>query len=316
MTATLTHRPGADIFGVTPATAALIRERAGARHANRVPDQRKPYPYWWVISEPGQPGAEFLDRRGRKDLEEKAKYECQYLKYDIRHEPLLRSIQVDGLEVGFITRNRYGAAVLNTDLLPMIDIDVRTDDGEEERWDPRLSSYVPRPYPVQEHELAKAMVTLTGAPFGRAIDVFSSSTDPAVLNLLHDWWPYSDPEHPENDPEGLSLTVNVFATQNGYRVVFNQPLVITPENCRQVEGLLRFCYSDPAYLRIACEQQLWRSRLTRKPWRTNEPEGQPLRFLYSVSSGVVSYAPAPPTDPLLAPLWEVLTADNREFCID
>ncbi len=307
MSATLSRPEAAELFQLTPATKALLRQRMQDRHANRMPDTEGSV--WWIVDSAEHPGFKRLGEgwEGKTALSES---DYAHLGYDIGIEPLLRSIQVDGLEVGFITRNRYGAAVLNTDLLPMFDIDTQTDEGE--LWDPRLGGEDGSHYPVTEGELKQALVELTSGRFGREVYPLNPPGCRAFQHLVSSHWPYFFGEG-EPSEDGTELSASVFSTTNGYRVVLHQPLVITKENTGAVNGLMRFLYTDDSYRSIAVAQQLWRSRLTKKPWRGEEPKGRPLQFEFSVSGGEVSLETMAPSNPLLQPLWDVLTADNRDL---
>ena len=316
MNSTLTSR-SEGLFQLPPSTLQLIRQRAQGRHDSRV--KLTTDSQWWRVDSPDHPGFSLLDQHGKELVAEQASGDAHYpdyahLKYDIGTEPLLRSIEVDGLEVGFITRNRYGAAVLNTDLLAMVDIDVRTDDCAT--WDPRIHGPGAPRYPVSEVELRSALHELTRGRFGRAIDYFETTDSPAFRQLVACHWPDDRLLGDEPAPAGVDVSVVVFETHNGYRLVLDKPLVITEDNECEVASLMRFLYADPDYCRIACRQKLWRSRLTRKPWRREEPKGQPLQFLFQVSGGDVSYERPSSGDPLLAPLYEVLLADNSGLHID
>ena len=316
MNQTLATR-GEGLFLLPPSTLQLVRQRAQGRHDSRV--KLATDPQWWRVDSPDHPGFELLDQHGKEQVVAQAHGDEHYpdyshLKYDIGNEPLLRSIEVDGLEVGFITRNYYGAAVLNTDLLAMIDIDVRTDDCAT--WDPRIHGPSAPRYPVSEVELRNALRELTRGRFGRAIDYFETTDSPAFRQLVACHWPDERLIGDDPIPAGVDVSVAVFETHNGYRLVLDKPLVITEENEREVSSLMRFLYADPDYRQIACRQKLWRSRLTRKPWRKEEPKGQPLRFLFQMSGGDVSYERLSVSDPLLAPLFEVLMADNSDLHID
>jgi hypothetical protein len=300
-----------ELFQSEPELRLLLQQRQVDLHAKRLPDtQRQP---WWQVDSIDHPGFQRLtkgEQRNVVDPSDSLGY--GHLGYEIGTEPLLRSIQVDGLEVGYISRNRYGAAVLNTPLLPMIDVDIK---GEgEELWDPRLGgSYgFGNHYPVSRAELVSALRELTMGRFGREVDPIYPPGSTAFQRLVSYRWPAftGEGEPPES---GRELSAWVFRTWNGYRVVLHDPLAITDENTKAVDGLMRFLYSDRAYREIACQQKLWRSRLTRKPWRRDEPKGQPLEFEFCVEGGEVSYEQQASTRHLLEPLWAVLIADNSDL---
>lgn len=299
----------AALFQNEPELQELLEQRQGDLHAKRLPDTvGRP---WWLVDSIDHPGFQRLDKREQRCLVDPSdSLGYAQLGYQIGIEPLLRSIQVDGLEVGYISRNRYGAAVLNTSLLPMFDIDIR---GEgEELWDPRLSTDYGVHYPLSRAELVRALRELTMGRFGREVDPMYPPGSTAFQRLVSRHWPIfkGEGEPPES---GVELSASVFRTWNGYRVVLHQPLVMTSENRAAVYGLMRFLYSDEAYAAIATTQKLWRSRLTRKPWRLGEPKGLPLEFEFSVEGGEVSYEQQAPVHHLLKPLWDVLVADNAEL---
>ena len=300
-----------ELFQSEPELQLLLQQRQEGLHTQRMPDTEGRR--WWLVDSSDHPGFKGLDallQRGVVDPDDSLGY--VHLGYEIGIEPLLRSIQVDGLEAGYISRNRYGAAVLNTPLLPMFDIDTTTDG--EELWDPRLGgSYGSGVhYPVSRAELVAALRELTMGRFGRAVDPIYPPGSLAFQRLVSHRWPAftGEGEPPES---GSELSASVFRTWNGYRVVFEDPLVITDENAKAVDGLMRFLYTDAAYRKTACQQKLWRARLTRKPWRRDEHKGQPLEFEFRVERGDVSYSQQVPTHPLLEPLWAVLIADNAEL---
>jgi hypothetical protein len=319
MTATPMRAAEAELFELTPATRALLQARMKERHDNRVDDTDGAA--WWRVDSADHTGFARLEPRDQNAVRglywngdsrpEGPSY--AHLRYDIGTEPLLRSIQVDGLEVGFITRNRYGAAVLNTDLLPMFDIDTKTDEGE--MWDPRLDGHYGEHYPVTEVELKQALLELTSQWFGRAMtfeEKFCEGSR-AFRELVAAHWPWNDDSDEDAANTGVNVGVNVFSTCNGYRLVLDQPLVITRDNSKAAGDLMKFTYTDDAYRRIAVVQKLWRSRLTKKPWRDAELKGRPLQFEFAVVEGVIHHKPVAPQHPLLQPLWEVLIADNADL---
>ncbi len=138
-----------------------------------------------------------------------------------------------------ITRNRYGAMVLNTRDLMFIDADI------------------PKPPP---QPIGSALLSALGRVFGRGAAT-PPPPDPAleVLERIRVW---------SADNPGVALTV--YRTAAGFRcMVTNQAIGARSELS---ESILEGLDSDPLYRRLCKSQECFRARLTPKPWRVGLPQ--------------------------------------------
>jgi hypothetical protein len=143
-------------------------------------------------------------------------------------EPILDELVVDGEQVFVVTRNRYGAQVLNTDRLLIADVDL-----------PDLGS---------SGGLLRRM-------FRRPAD--PTAEPPAVverLDTLAEW----ARTHP-------SLGVIVYRTASGLRVFVTG--VAEPATSAQGDQILAELGADPIYRELCRAHGTFRARLTPKPWR-------------------------------------------------
>jgi len=147
-------------------------------------------------------------------------------------EPLLREFR-NGAEApkAVITRNVYGALVLNTRDLMFVDID----HGEG------------APKSAESHGLLRSL-------FGKSKTEAQSApvADPAVTAI-------------QNVAQRHNLAGRIYKTAAGYRVlVLNRRFApASPET----EAMLREFGSDALYIRLCKLQESFRARLTPKPWR-------------------------------------------------
>lgn len=148
-------------------------------------------------------------------------------------EPVLQEFR-NGAETpkAVVTRNIYGARVLNTRDLMFVDIDRQET----------------APKPAESHGLLRSL-------FGKSKTEASSTpppTDPAVTAI-------------HNVAERHHLAGRIYKTAAGYRVlVLNRRL---DPNSAETEALLREFGSDALYIRLCKLQESFRARLTPKPWR-------------------------------------------------
>ena len=151
-------------------------------------------------------------------------------------EPVVREFNDNsGEKSAIVTRNAYGALVLNANQLMFVDVDRK--DGQ-----PNQAS------------LGKMLSTLFGKP--KAIPKQS----PQVLDALND----ITARH--------GLAARIYQTKAGYRVMITSgPFTAgSPE----AESILTEFGCDPLYIRLCRLQECFRARLTPKPFRcgmTNPP---------------------------------------------
>jgi hypothetical protein len=147
-------------------------------------------------------------------------------------EPILEELIVDGEQALVITRNRYGAEILNTDRILIADIDL-----------PGLA------------ERARNM--LRGL-FRRSSSAPYASAEPAaVVERLATLTSWAD--------ANPGLGVLVYRTASGLRVFVTG--IVEPASSAQGERVLTELGADPIYRELCRSHGTFRARLTPKPWR-------------------------------------------------
>lgn len=150
---------------------------------------------------------------------------------------------------GYVSRNAYGALILNTRDLMFIDIDLPPEK---------------KPNPLS---LFAALFGKKPAPFSRPEDVMLDEITATAS------------QHAE-------LGFRVYRTYNGFRLmVANRKLLPNSELSQQ---LLAQFKSDPLYVRMCKNQQCFRARLTPKAWRC-KIKMPTERFPFSDAQSEASY---------------------------
>ena len=129
----------------------------------------------------------------------------------------------------FVSRNAYGALILNTRDLMFIDIDLP-----------------PKP--------PASPLALLGKLFGKK-DTASQEPADTILAQIR-----------ETANENRDLGFRVYRTANGYRLMIANQQVL-PDS-PQAQLLLQQFHADPLYIRMCKNQQCFRARLTPKAWRS------------------------------------------------
>ena len=150
-------------------------------------------------------------------------------------EPILHEFS-DGREgpIAAVTRNAYGAQILNTRDLMFVDID---------REDAPPSAGV-----------ASGLISSVLSLFGKPASAPASAPpqDPVLRDI-------------ERVATGNRLVARVYKTAAGYRaLIVNAKFEAGSE---QSEAILKQFASDPLYVRLCRIQNSFRARLTPKPWR-------------------------------------------------
>ncbi|HEX6683909.1 MAG TPA: hypothetical protein VF062_13990 [Candidatus Limnocylindrales bacterium] len=148
-------------------------------------------------------------------------------------EPILDEVTADGEQILVVTRNRYGAEVLNTDRLLIADVDLPELDG-----------------PTVKGVLRRL--------FGRSTAVGDPTAEPApvverVAALAN--WAGANP----------GLGVIVYRTASGLRVFVTG--VSEPATSADGQRILAELGTDPIYRELCRTHGTFRARLTPKPWR-------------------------------------------------
>lgn len=153
----------------------------------------------------------------------------EYLTHPLREE-IVDTVEVAGREVALVTRNRYGALVLNCASVAFADIDL------------------PRVKPKGFFDII-AMLFSKARREQRIKEILDS-----ILRSLRDWLD-ENPGH----------SMRVYRTRAGLRLLFTDRLYEPASE--QTSEMLKSLGSDPLYRRLTEKQQCFRARLTPKHWR-------------------------------------------------
>jgi hypothetical protein len=159
-------------------------------------------------------------------------------------EPILNELMVDSEQALVVTRNRYGAEILNTDRILIADIDL-----------PGLAERVAR--------------NLLRRLFGRSSAGPHPAGEPAaVVDRLATLTSWAD--------ANPGLGVLVYRTASGLRVFVTG--IVEPASSVQGEQVLAELGADPIYRELCRTHGTFRARLTPKPWRLPNMQGPPGRW--------------------------------------
>lgn len=168
-----------------------------------------------------------------------------------------------------ITRNAYGALVLNTANVCFVDVDLPTEGPSRSapaaQSSPLWSLVEALPLPPALRSLAEQFLgrAPTSSP---ASGPTASAGDPAAAALarVRSWVG----AHP-------GARVRIYRTHSGLRYLVLHTLFDTSDG--QARGLMTAVGADPKYVRLCEVQKSFRARLTPKPWRVGL-EKPPARF--------------------------------------
>jgi len=166
-------------------------------------------------------------------------------------EPILSEFRdEDGLSA-VITRNSYGALVMNADWMMFVDID-----PEE-------------PAPAPHADLKSLFSGLFGKPAASPVQV----VDP-VLDAIR------------KVAERHRLSARVYRTAAGYRVLITDRRFHA--KTAEAEALLKEFAADTLYVRLCRLQECFRARLSPKPWRLGMRQ-PPVEFPFETSADQARY---------------------------
>ena len=168
-----------------------------------------------------------LITRGRKP----ERYE--YHDRPIREE-IIKEITADGAPIAIVTRNRYGALVLNCSRALFVDIDF------------------PRPQPTGF--LGGVLLAFSR----RRREARRQDLVQTAIQAVERW----AARHPGH---GFRL----YRTREGLRLLFTDQLYEPTSD--QTASILSELKADPLYVRLTQKQECFRARLTAKPWRCGSP---------------------------------------------
>ena len=173
-----------------------------------------------------------------------------YLENPLREE-IVESVQQDGQEVAAITRNRYGALVLNTASVCFVDVD----------------------FPEFESQGLLDSIALMFSPSKKRARL--KARRQRTIDRLKGWF--------EGNP-GRSF--RLYETAAGARLLFTDRLY-DPASA-DVAGLFGELGSDKLYRRLTVKQECFRARLTPKPWRCG-CKRPPNRYPWETSKAEEKY---------------------------
>jgi hypothetical protein len=145
-------------------------------------------------------------------------------------EEIVDELHANGGRIAVITRNRYGALVLNTDQVLFVDIDFPREAAVG--WIERMMMCFNR----SKREARRAAVV-----------------DAELARIRT--WAVANPER------GFRM----YRTKEGLRLLFTDRLY--QPNSAETRSLLDGLGADPLYVKLTLKQECFRARLTSKPWR-------------------------------------------------
>jgi hypothetical protein len=145
-------------------------------------------------------------------------------------EEIIREILDEKEQIALITRNRYGALVLNSAKVLFADIDFPPASPKG-----LLETLAFMFMPKKREEKRQAIIV------------------EAIQRVTQ--WAHSNPSH----------SFRMYRTQQGLRLLFTDKLYDPISN--ETMGILHALNSDPMYIKLTQKQECFRARLTAKPWR-------------------------------------------------
>ncbi len=145
-------------------------------------------------------------------------------------EEIVQTLQHGGKEVAIVTRNRYGALVLNTASVLFVDIDYPRVKAQS-LWEGLFWSF----YKARRQRRAAAL-------------------QEAALAAVREW-----------SQENPGQAFRVYRTRAGLRLLFVDKLY-EPKS-EETGRILSELGSDPLFRTLTLKQECFRARLTPKPWR-------------------------------------------------
>lgn len=158
--------------------------------------------------------------------------------------------------IGIVTRNRYGAQILNTDTVLFMDWDVPTRD---------LREFAPKP----QGFLATLRKTVLG---------LSPAQDTAAQQAMETWVQTEKTKLETSilaKIKDLDLGLRLYETRNGLRSIVTSSLFQPEDNVTQ--DLMTYLEVDKLYLQLCRIQGTFRARLSPKFWRIGIRERPPYK---------------------------------------
>ena len=193
-------------------------------------------------------------REGHEELQTEWR---RYYNVDVIREQRLEDFLQDGEEIAVITRNGYGAKIINCPEVMFVDID--TDEEDESDYPPVPDHWSDQPGCLAAlFGGAKAVPTpsqsLASAPEKASPRSALSRSKTMALNLVK--------EYAESRP---GSGFRIYETTLGLRLIATNQLY-DPAADSTME-ILKALDCDELYMRLCRVQKCFRARLTPKPWR-------------------------------------------------
>ena len=173
-----------------------------------------------------------------------------YLELPLREE-IVDSVEYGGDEIALITRNRYGALVLNCPTVCFVDVD----------------------FPKAQFPGFTEALVLLFSRRKRQLKAQAARAD--TLQQVHDW--------AQQNPD---RSFRLYRTAAGLRLLFTDRLYQPISD--EIATLLRDLGSDLLYRRLTEKQECFRARLTPKPWRCGCPR-PPTRYPWPEANDQTAY---------------------------
>lgn len=154
-----------------------------------------------------------------------------YLEHPLREE-IIHCIRLREREIAVITRNRYGALILNSPYVLFADLDFPT--IKSKGFVDSLFTTVSRRHRIEKiKELEKN-----------------------TLVVLHEWF-----------KKNSGVSARIYRTCAGLRIIFTSRFY--DPTSKDTSDTLKALGCDPLYQKLTRRQESFRARLTPKPWRCN-----------------------------------------------
>ncbi len=219
----------------------IPRYWAKVSHSTPAPDGQALHFHAWGWSSESQAAAEAAGRKRAQQIHDRfqkgnirdSKAEYDYLDLPLREE-IVDELGPAGEALAVITRNRYGALILNTPTVFFADIDF--------------------PAPRSRGFFDAIRLALSSAHRADRLEELRQHTLATVKGWIN--------RHPDRP-------TRLYRTAAGLRLLMADK-TYDPASSETL-SLLQELGSDPLYIRLTLKQESFRARLTPKPWRCGVP---------------------------------------------
>lgn len=177
----------------------------------------------------------------RKHLHPSKDQQYEYADLPIKEE-IIDIIKGDD-EIARITRNRYGALVINTSRVLFVDIDL-----------PKSSSYIADERGGLKYWLFPSYRRQVNEAWQQALQKARESREEKAIAAIVSW-----------AMQNPKRSFRMYQTKAGFRLLFTDQLY-DPEH-ELTQQTFTDLNTDPLYVLLTRKQQCFRARLTPKPWR-------------------------------------------------